>query len=79
MTMALVLNSKNVTTNEFVRLIVCSVLEDLEMNFDDYAKIYIKDYDTLTEDEKFKIDQWKVKVFDKLNKVIKKDEILNHV
>lgn len=77
--MALVLNSKNVTTNEFVRLIVCSVLEDLEMNFDDYAKIYIKDYDTLTEDEKFKIDQWKVKVFDKLNKVIKKDEILNHV
>ena len=77
--MALVLNSKNVTTNEFVRLIVCSVLEDLEMNFDDYAKIYIKDYDTLTEDEKFKIDQWKVKVFDKLNKAIKKDEILNHV
>jgi hypothetical protein len=79
MTMALVLNSKNVTTNEFVRLIVCSVLEDLEMNFDDYAKIYVKDYDTLTEDEKFKIDQWKVKVFDKLNKAIKKDEILNHV
>jgi hypothetical protein len=77
--MALVLNSKNVTTNEFVRLIVCSVLEDLEMNFDDYAKIYVKDYDTLTEDEKFKIDQWKVKVFDKLNKAIKKDEILNHV
>lgn len=77
--MALVLNSKNVTTNEFVRLIVCSVLEDLEMNFDDYAKIYVKDYDTLTEDEKFKIDQWKVKVFDKLNKAIKKDEILNNV
>jgi hypothetical protein len=37
--MALVLNNKNITTNEFVRLIVCSVLEDLEINFDDYAKI----------------------------------------
>jgi hypothetical protein len=43
--MALVLNNKNITTNEFVRLIVCSVLEDLEVNFDEYAKIYIKDYE----------------------------------
>jgi hypothetical protein len=77
--MALVLNNKNITTNEFVRLIVCSVLEDLEINFDDYAKIYIKDFDTLTEDEKTKIAQWKVKVFDKLNKCMKKEEIINHV
>ena len=77
--MALVLNNKNITTNEFVRLIVCSELEDLEINFDDYAKIYIKDFDTLTEDEKTKIAQWKVKVFDKLNKCMKKEEIINHV
>jgi hypothetical protein len=62
-----------------VRLIVCSVLEDLEINFDEYAKIYVKDYDTLTEDEKTKVAQWKVKVFDKLNKCMKKEEIINHV
>ena len=67
--MALVLNNKNITTNEFVRLIVCSVLEDLEINFDDYAKIYISDYDSLTPEEKTKIAEWKVKVFDKLNKI----------
>ena len=77
--MSLVLNSKNITTNEFVRLIVCSVLEDLEMNFDDYAKIYIKDFDTITEEEKLKIAEWKLKVFDKLNKCMKRDDLLNHV
>ena len=64
--MALVLNNKNITTNEFVRLIVCSVLEDLEVNFDEYAKIYIKDYE-LTDEERQKLNQWKSKVFAKLN------------
>ena len=73
--MALVLNNKNITTNEFVRLIVCSVLEDLEINFDDYAKIYIQDYDSLTPEEKTKIAEWKVKVFDKLNTCMKRNEI----
>jgi hypothetical protein len=77
--MALVLNNKNITTNEFVRLIVCSVLEDLEINFDDYARIYVNDYDTLTEEEKTKIAEWKVKVFDHLNKCMKRDEIKRHV
>ena len=76
--MALVLNNKNITTNEFVRLIVCSVLEDLEVNFDEYAKIYIKDYE-LTDDDRQKLNQWKSKVFAKLNATMKKDEIARHV
>ena len=77
--MALVLNNKNITTNEFVSLIVCSVLEDLELNFDEYAKIYIKDYNTITEEERLKIDKWKQKVFNKLNTVLRRNDILNHV
>jgi hypothetical protein len=76
--MALVLNNKNITTNEFVRLIVCSVLEDLEVNFDEYAKIYIPDYE-LTDEERQKLNQWKSKVFAKLNSTMKKDEIARHV
>jgi len=59
-----VLNNKNITTNEFVRLIVCSVLEDLEVNFDDYARIYIKDYE-LTDEERQNLLE---KVFKKKNK-----------
>jgi hypothetical protein len=77
--MALVLNNKNITTNEFVKLIVCSVLEDLEINFDEYAKIYVNDYDTLTEAEKTKIAEWKVKIFNRLNNCMKRDEIKRHV
>lgn len=61
--MALVLNNKNITTNEFVRLIVCSVLEDLEINFDDYARIYVQDYDSLTPEEKNKNRRMESKSF----------------
>lgn len=77
--MALVLNNKNITTNEFVKLIVCSVLEDLEINFDDYAKIYVNDYDSLTEVEKTKIAEWKVKIFNRLNNTLNKDDLARHV
>ena len=70
--MPLQMNDKIVTTNELVRTVICSVLEDLENNFDSYAALYTKDFEEYTPDEKEKIEQWKCKIFNKLNRVLKK-------
>ena len=70
--MPLQMNEKIVTTNELVRTVICSVLEDLENNFDSYAALYTKDFEEYTTDEKEKIEQWKCKIFNKLNRVLKK-------
>ena len=42
--MNLPMNNKSVTTNELVRTVICSVLEDVDLHFEDYAKLYVKDY-----------------------------------
>lgn len=75
--MPLQMNDKIVTSNELVRTVICSVLEDLENNFSDYAEIYVKDYDDYSESEKLKIEQWKTKIFNKLNNVLKKDGLID--
>lgn len=72
------MNDKVVTTNELVRTIICSVLEDLENNFDSYAELYTKDWNEYTLDEKEKIEQWKYKIFHKLNTVLKKEGLKNN-
>lgn len=76
--MPLQMNEKIVTTNELVRTVVCSVLEDLENNFDSYAKLYTKDWDEYTTEEKEKIEQWKYKIFQRLNRVLKKEGLKNN-
>ena len=75
--MSMMINNKKVTTNELVRIVVCSVLEDLQNNFDEYASLYVKDFNTFSEDEKLKLEQWKAKVFHKLNVAMKKEDLLN--
>lgn len=75
--MAILMNNKKVTTNELVRTVVCSVLEDLENNFDEYASLYVSNYKNFTEDEKLKLEQWKAKVFHKLNVAMKKEDLIN--
>lgn len=72
------MNDKSVTSNELVRTIICSVLEDVQNNFDEYAKVYIKDFDDYTESEKLSIEQWKYKIFKKLNEFLKRDELIDN-
>ncbi|MBO7691851.1 MAG: hypothetical protein J6T10_04355 [Methanobrevibacter sp.] len=76
--MNLPMNNKSVTTNELVRTVICSVLEDVDLNFEDYAKLYVKDYNDYTENEKLSIEQWKFKIFSKLNSVLKKEGLLEN-
>jgi len=72
------MNDKSVTSNELVRTIICSVLEDVQNNFDDYAEVYIKDFGDYTETEKLSIEQWKFKIFKKLNEFLKRDELITN-
>lgn len=72
------MNNKSVTTNELVRTVICSVLEDVDLHFEDYAKLYVKDYNDYTENEKLSIEQWKFKIFSKLNSVLKKEGLLEN-
>lgn len=59
-------NGKQVTTNELIGEVICSVVEDLENNFADYAKIYSKDWSELNDEELDAIKKWKPKVFNKV-------------
>jgi len=76
--MNLPMNDKSVTTNELVRTVICSVLEDVDNHFEDYASLYIKDYNDYTENEKLSIEQWKFKIFTKLNSILKKEDLIEN-
>lgn len=78
--MALELNNQPITTNEFVRIVISSVIEDLEINFDEYANLYISNYkEALSEDEKLKVAEWKTKIFNKLNQLMKTQDLEKYV
>lgn len=66
------MNSKLVTSNELVRTVVCSVLEDVDKHFEDYAKTFITNYDEYNEEDLLAIDRWRAKVFNKLNSFLNK-------
>lgn len=72
------LRDKNVTSNELVRIVICSVLEDLEHNFNEYAKLYDENYDDMTDNELETINRWKCKIFEKLNSVLKKEGLIKN-
>ena len=44
-----VMNGKTVTTNELVSEVFASVIEDVNKNFNEYAKVYIKDFEDFNE------------------------------
>ena len=76
--MAFQLRDRSVTSNELVRIVLCSVLEDVEHNFGEYAKLYDKNVDDMTENELVGLNQWKCKIFEKLNRVLKKEGLVKN-
>lgn len=76
--MTVKLNNRDITINEFVKLIILSVLEDVEINFDDYAKIYIKGYE-LSDEERDELNRWKAKIMGKMNAMLKATEVARYV
>lgn len=62
-----VMNGKAVSTNELICYVIASVLENVQENFDEYAKVCIKDYNELNEGDFEAIEKWKARVFSKVN------------
>lgn len=67
-----VMNGKEVTTNELISEVFASVIEDVDKHFDEYAKIYIKDYNEFNEGDFDAITKWKPKIVSKLNTKLNK-------
>jgi len=72
--MILKVNNQNLTPKNFVRYVTCSVLEDLEANFEKYATITHPEFANLSEMDKAKLNEWKHKFFVQMNKTLRKDE-----
>jgi hypothetical protein len=66
------MNGKEVTTNELISEVFASVIEDVDKHFDEYAKIYIKDYNEFNEGDFDAIAKWKPKIVGKLNTKLNK-------
>lgn len=72
-----VMNGKTVTTNELICEVFASVIEDVDKNFNEYAKVYIKDMDEWNEADYEAIAKWKPKVVSKINTKLNKRGMAN--
>lgn len=75
--MILKINNQNLTPKNFVRYVTCSVLEDLEANFANYAKIVYPEFANMSEIDLAKLNEWKHKFFVQMNKNLRKDDFSN--
>lgn len=62
-----IMNGKSVSTNELICYVIASVVENVQENFNEYAKVCIKDFDDLNESDFEAIEKWKPRVFQKVN------------
>lgn len=74
--MKIKIKEKELTPNLVINYILSSVIEDIDNNFDDYASIALKDYNTFDEETKNKLRQWKEKNIKKVNMFLHKDQFI---
>lgn len=74
--MNIVMNQKETTPLNLVKTVYASVLEDLYENFQDYAKVFVKDYDAYNEEELKVILRKKEDLNKKLNTFLGKNKLV---
>ena len=67
--MVIEVNNKQVTTHNAAKMVFASVIEDVYMNFNEYARMFIKNFSDLNEDEK------REKIYDSINKILNKEKM----
>lgn len=70
------MNQKETTPLGLVKTVYASVLEDIYENFDDYAKIFVKDYSSFNEEEMKVILNKKEDLNKKLNTFLGKNKLV---
>lgn len=74
--MKIKIKEKELTPNLVINYILSSVIEDIDNNFDDYASIALKEYNTFDEETKNKLRHWKEKNIKKVNMFLHKDQFI---
>jgi len=74
--MKIKIKEKELTPSLVINYILSSVIEDIDNNFDDYASIALKEYNTFDEETKNKLRQWKEKNIKKVNMFLHKDQFI---
>ena len=70
------MNQKEVTPLNLVKTVYASVLEDVNEHFDDYAKIFVKDYDNYNEEETKVIAAKNMDLSKKINTFLGKQKLV---
>lgn len=70
------MNQKEVTPLNLVKTVYASVLEDVNEHFDDYAKIFVKEYDNYNEEEAKVIAAKNMDLSKKINTFLGKQKLV---
>ena len=70
------MNQKEVTPLNLVKTVYASVLEDVNEHSDDYAKIFVKDYDNYNEEEAKVIAAKNMDLSKKINTFLGKQKLV---
>lgn len=70
------MNQKTVSPLNAVKSVYASVIEDVFEHFDEYAKIYIKNYDEYNDEERKVISSKNNDLSKKINAFLRKNELV---
>lgn len=73
--MIIEVNNKQVTTHNAAKMVFASDIEDVYMNFNDYARMFIKNFSDLNEEEIRELFEKREKVYDSINKILNKEKM----
>ena len=73
--MVIEVNNKQVTTHNAAIMVFASVIEDVYMNFNEYARMFIKNFSDLNEEEIRELFEKREKVYDSINKILNKEKM----
>lgn len=73
--MIIEINNKQVTTHNAAKMVFASVIEDVYQNFNEYARMFIKNFEDLNEQEIRELFAKREKVYDSMNKVLNKEKM----
>lgn len=70
------MNQKEITPLNMVKTVYASVIEDIFEHFDEYARIYVKNYDDYNEEERKVISNKNIDLNKKLNVFLGKSKLV---
>lgn len=70
------INEEQLTPLNASKKIFLSVIEDVNYNFDRYARLFIKNFDELNDEEIRQMYDKRLKIYETINKALAKEKIV---